>query len=1039
MAWLPSVLGQTLTISLQPPDQVVVQGSQLVISVGASDSNVSYQWYQNGVPVSDTNGYSIQYISAPLTAAGEYYVVITEGSETVTSRTATITVNPATPPSISGQPQDLAVLEGAADAEIDVQVSGSPPFQYQWFQGGSAVSPPQTSSISPISLILENISTSDAGTYYAVISNIVGTVTTDSATVTVNTPAPPIIESQPQDTSVLGGEDANLSVTAYVPGLNSTDGLSYQWFLNGLAIPSAVSAVIDIPSTQSADEGPYYVVITDAGGSITSATATLTVGPAASAPVITTQPTSQTAPLGGSVTFTAVATGNPAPTYFWSLDGNIISGSSSGSLTISGIQLNDQGIYTCSAENSINFISNYALTNSVVLGISSPGVSPTIVTQPRDATVAAGNPAIFAVISASAGPVQYQWFKGVVPISGQVGTMLTFASPQPSDSGNYSVTITSPYGSVTSRQAVLTVVGGAPPPTFSTEPMDESVSADGNATFTSQATNNATYQWYFAGQPIPGATGADLTIYNAQADDAGFYSVTATNPAGSNASFTVELFVGGPPAPPSPTNPSPTAPTQAPTITTQPQDQTVAVGLVATFWAGASDSGPTTYQWYFDGAPIAGATSPILTIPDAQSADGGSYTVSVSNVVGSASSNSATLTVNSAGTGVPLTLAQQPASQTIATGGTVVFTAIANGASSAEPMIQPKEVAKASARTALGVQDSNNPSYQWFFEGDPVPGETSSTLVINDSTSADDGAYNCLVTTSSDSVLSAPAMLTVLDTADPGRLINISCRAMVGTGANVLIAGFVTGGDGTSGTESLLIRGSGPALIPLGVSDTLEDPLLQFSNSSGLIATNNSWAGNSDIAASAAMLGAFAWNSSSSKDSALLQTVASGPYTAEISGAADDTGVALAEVYDATPKGSYRLSSPRLINISARVQVGTSGNILIAGFVVGGSTSMTVLIRASGPALIPFNVAGTLSDPTLGLYSGSTQIGTNTGWGGDTQIAAISAAVGAFPWLNASSKDSALLVTLAPGAYTAQVSGTSGDTGVALVEVYEVQ
>jgi hypothetical protein len=120
------------------------------------------------------------------------------------------------------------------------------------------------------------------------------------------------------------------------------------------------------------------------------------------------------------------------------------------------------------------------------------------------------------------------------------------------------------------------------------------------------------------------------------------------------------------------------------------------------------------------------------------------------------------------------------------------------------------------------------------------------------------------------------------------------------------------------------------------------------------------------------------------------------------------------------------------------VQVGTGVNILIAGFVIGGSGTDTVLIRASGPALVPLGVTGTLADPELQLYTGSTLLGTNVGWGGSANIVAAAAAVGAFAWTNLSSSDSALLVTLPPGSYTAEVSGASGDTGVALVEVYEV-
>jgi hypothetical protein len=123
--------------------------------------------------------------------------------------------------------------------------------------------------------------------------------------------------------------------------------------------------------------------------------------------------------------------------------------------------------------------------------------------------------------------------------------------------------------------------------------------------------------------------------------------------------------------------------------------------------------------------------------------------------------------------------------------------------------------------------------------------------------------------------------------------------------------------------------------------------------------------------------------------------------------------------------------------------VGTGGNVLIAGFVIGGATSETVLIRGSGPALAQFGISGALTDPLLQLYQSngdgtSTLLGSNADWNGDAQIAATATSVGAFSWGTFASADSALLVTLPPGAYTAQISGASGDTGVSLVEVYEV-
>jgi beta-glucanase (GH16 family) len=134
-------------------------------------------------------------------------------------------------------------------------------------------------------------------------------------------------------------------------------------------------------------------------------------------------------------------------------------------------------------------------------------------------------------------------------------------------------------------------------------------------------------------------------------------------------------------------------------------------------------------------------------------------------------------------------------------------------------------------------------------------------------------------------------------------------------------------------------------------------------------------------------------------------------------------------------------ASSKLVDISTRGYVGTGANALVGGFVVGGASPKTVLIRASGPAIAasPFNVPGTLPDPQVQVYAGATVIASNAGWGGNSAIAATAASVGAFSWPDAASLDSALLMTLAPGSYTVVVSGSAGDTGVSLLEVYDVQ
>jgi hypothetical protein len=348
---------------------------------------------------------------------------------------------------------------------------------------------------------------------------------------------------------------------------------------------------------------------------------------------------------------------------------------------------------------------------------------------------------------------------------------------------------------------------------------------------------------------------------------------------------------------------------------------------------------------------------------------------------------------------------------------------------------QPLSVTVAGGTVALYAAASHAPTYQWMNGPTPVAGATTSILKLADA-AASAGTYTCVATNAIGSATSTPATVSVGSTSDAGRLINLSTRAQVGTGGNILIVGFAVGG---TGAEPLLARASGPALDAFNVPGALRDPQLQLFDGSTVLATNNGWAGNPAIVSEAAQVGAFTWTDPASHDSALATQLGSGSYTAQVAGQSNDTGVSLAEIYDATNTVSFNPgSSPHLVNLSARVMVGTGGNILIAGFVIGGSTATTVLIRASGPALAGFGVAGALSDPELTLSSGSAALATNNGWGGDPQIAATAASVGAFSWGASPTADSALLLTLPPGAYTAQVAGAGGDTGISLVEVYEV-
>jgi hypothetical protein len=328
------------------------------------------------------------------------------------------------------------------------------------------------------------------------------------------------------------------------------------------------------------------------------------------------------------------------------------------------------------------------------------------------------------------------------------------------------------------------------------------------------------------------------------------------------------------------------------------------------------------------------------------------------------------------------------------------------------------------------TDQSGNVSYAKTYNWSSTGVATGSTPLTTEFAKPPNGTYSLVVV--ANGIASDPTNITV--TQPTGRLVNISIRAQVGTGGNILIPGFVISG---SGTETLLVRADGPALTQYGVSGVLAQPSLSVYNSSGtIVASNTGWGTSSNpaqLASDAAQVGAFTL-ASGSADCALVANLSAGSYTVQISGVNNTTGVALAEVYEVASTGT------RLVNISARAQVGTGGNIIIPGFVITGNSSEKLLVRADGPALTQFGVSGVLAQPSLSVYTGAgAVVASNTGWGTNSNSALITstgASVGAFAFASGSA-DSAQIVNLPAGAYTIQISGVNNATGVALAEIYE--
>ncbi|CAA9257228.1 MAG: hypothetical protein AVDCRST_MAG42-2538 [uncultured Chthoniobacterales bacterium] len=263
----------------------------------------------------------------------------------------------------------------------------------------------------------------------------------------------------------------------------------------------------------------------------------------------------------------------------------------------------------------------------------------------------------------------------------------------------------------------------------------------------------------------------------------------------------------------------------------------------------------------------------------------------------------------------------------------------------------------------------------------------------------------------------------------PGRLVNISTRLQVRTDDEVLIGGFIMRGDAP---KRVMVRAIGPSLSTRGIAGVLADPQLELIDSSGNpVAANDNWA---DANKQAIIDTGIA--PTSSREAAILATLPSNntgvSYTAVVRGVGNTTGIGLVEVYDLdSGPGST------LLNIATRGRVGSDDErAMIGGFFLGGTESKRICIRALGPSLANAGVTGTLADPRLQLVDGNgNSLQSNNDWQSDGQSNEIQES-GLAP---GNSREAALIRTLNAGPYTAIVRGAGDTTGVASVEIYQLQ
>jgi sugar lactone lactonase YvrE len=762
-------------ITLDPSDQTVVAGNAIDFSAGASGNpSPTFQWQIStdggstwtnltdggGISGSGSAALSLSNTTADMLGS-QFRAVATNTIGSATSDAATLTVNTA--PALTSQPASQTIIAGNATT-FTTSASGYPAASFQWqisTDGGltwsNLTDGGNISGSATATLALSNTTAAMLGNQFRVIaSNSVTSITTNAATLTVD--FGPTFTTQPTDQTVVAG-----NTTAFIAAASGYPAPSFQWEIStdggvtwtnltdGGNVSGSATATLSLSNATANMLGDQFrTVVSNDFGFATSDSANLTV---ITVPVITSQPVSQTVVAGNATIFTAAATGYPAPSFQWQIstdgsstwsnltDGGNISGSAPATLSLSNItaaMLNNQ--FRALAGNA----AGAAATSAAVLSVLYP---PQITSQPVNAFVFSGNTATFTVTATGNPAPNFQWyFNKKLILSGGTSATLTITGVTSAKVGNYTVVASNGIGtSVTSSIATLAL---GVLPKITAQPANLTVTLSQNAIFSVAATGTPTpsIQWQLstdngvgwsnliASANYTGVTSTNLTVNSTTASQSGFqFRVIASN------------LIGG--AVSTATSKSVTLTINVPVTLTGLMGGNLSsltggnLGLVVggnlTFTASATGSA-LKYQWQFNGKNIPGATSFTYTLSKAAATANGTFRVIVSNAVNSVTSDSFTVSIL-----FPPMITTQPKALTVNPGSLVNFTVKVNAIST----------------TPL--------TYQWQFNGVPlsnelnVTGSNTSSLLLNDVTSANAGPYQVVITNAAGSLSSASVKLTV--------------------------------------------------------------------------------------------------------------------------------------------------------------------------------------------------------------------------------------------------------------------------------------
>jgi len=410
--------------------QTVLAGATVTFRMSVTASQPCFfQWQMNGTDLPGATNSLLVLTNVTTMQAGNYSVIVSNSLGTVTSSNAHLTVIPLV---INTQPQGQTVMAGST-VSFDVNCQNLLPLTYQWRKQGANV-PGATNN----PLILTNVTISQAGRYSVVVSNSAGTVASGNALLKV---LPLVINSSPQSQTVFAG-----STVSFAASCQSVLPLSYQWQLDGTNLPGANGNPLVLSNAMMSQAGTYSVLVSNSAGAVTSSNALLTVIPL----VINTSPQSQTVFAGSTVNFAAGCQSLLPLSCQWRLSGTNLPGATGNPLVLTNVVLGQAGTYSVLVSNS----AGSAVSAKAVLTVIPLVLDTNLASQ----TAFAGSTVDFAVSCQSVLPLSYQWRLSGTNLPGATGNSLVLSNVDYSQAGIYSVLVSNSAITVTSSDALLTVM-----------------------------------------------------------------------------------------------------------------------------------------------------------------------------------------------------------------------------------------------------------------------------------------------------------------------------------------------------------------------------------------------------------------------------------------------------------------------------------------------------------------------------------------------------------------------------------------------------